>query len=261
MPSTYAHHRFGAALLRTMPGDVRRTISRFPRLFDVGLQGPDIFYYSSPLLKTNTSFLGIRFHEQTGQEFFQRVCRVVRADKSEAAKAYLFGVLCHYCLDSVCQSFIAEHAQLSGVPHLEIETEFDRFLLEKDGKAPSRIQDLRSNLKLTPGEFETAARFYPPATAKNIKNSLRNMGIFIRMLATPEGPRRTLLQKGVGLMAKELNGMWMTKSPNPRCAHLNLLLLACYEAAVAQFPEMLSQLQAHMTYNAPFESHFEKIFG
>lgn len=78
MPSTYAHHRFGTALLRTMPGDVRRTISRFPRLFDVGLQGPDIFYYSSPLLKTNTSFLGIRFHEQTGQEFFQRVCRVVR---------------------------------------------------------------------------------------------------------------------------------------------------------------------------------------
>ena len=110
-------------------------------------------------------------------------------------------------------------------------------------------------------EAAAAARFYPPATAKNIKNSLRNMGIFIRMLATPEGPRRTLLQKGVGLMAKELNGMWMTKSPNPRCAHLNLLLLACYEAAVAQFPEMLSQLQAHMTYNAPFESHFEKIFG
>jgi hypothetical protein len=69
MPSTYAHHRFGTALFRTMPGDVRRTISRFPRLFDVGLQGPDIFYYSSPLLKTNTSFLGIRFHEQTGQEF------------------------------------------------------------------------------------------------------------------------------------------------------------------------------------------------
>ena len=148
MPSTYAHHRFGTALFRTMPGDVRRTISRFPRLFDVGLQGPDIFYYSSPLLKTNTSFLGIRFHEQTGQEFFQRVCRVVRADKSEAAKAYLFGVLCHYCLDSVCQSFIAEHAQLSGVPHLEIETEFDRFLLEKDGKELLTIRHCTDSLAL-----------------------------------------------------------------------------------------------------------------
>lgn len=261
MPSTYAHYRFGVALLRTMPGDVRRTISRFRRLFDVGLHGPDIFYYSSPLLKTNAGFLGIRFHEQTGQEFFQRVCRAVRLDKSEAAQAYLYGVLCHYCLDSMCQSFVSEQAQLCGVSHLEIETEFDRFLLEKDGKIPPCTQDLSPHLKLTPGEFETVAKFYPPATAGNVKDSLRNMAVFIRLLATPEGPRRTLLQKGVGLIAKELSGMWMTAGSNSRCAHLNAPLLECYEAASAQFPEMLSQLQAHMTYNAPFESHFEKIFG
>lgn len=261
MPSTYAHYRFGVALLRTMLGDVRRTISRFRRLFDVGLHGPDIFYYSSPLLKTNAGFLGIRFHEQTGQEFFQRVCRAVRLDKSEAAQAYLYGVLCHYCLDSMCQSFVSEQAQLCGVSHLEIETEFDRFLLEKDGKIPPCTQDLSPHLKLTPGEFETVAKFYPPATAGNVKDCLRNMAVFIRLLATPEGPRRTLLQKGVGLIAKELSGMWMTAGSNSRCAHLNAPLLECYEAASAQFPEMLSQLQAHMTYNAPFESHFEKIFG
>ena len=49
MPSTYAHYRFGVGLLTTMPGDVRRTIQRFRRRFDVGLHGPDIFYYQSAL--------------------------------------------------------------------------------------------------------------------------------------------------------------------------------------------------------------------
>ena len=47
MPSTYAHYRFGVAMLPGLPGDVRRTIGRFRRLFDVGLHGPDIFYFIS----------------------------------------------------------------------------------------------------------------------------------------------------------------------------------------------------------------------
>ena len=74
MPSVYAHYRFGVALLPTMPADARRTIQRFRSLFEVGLHGPDIFYYGSPIEKTKTGFLGIKFHEQTGREFFQRVC-------------------------------------------------------------------------------------------------------------------------------------------------------------------------------------------
>ena len=70
MPSTYAHYRFGVGLLPTMPGDVRRTIQRFRRLFDVGLHGPDIFYYQSALSKAASRFLGVKYHEQTGKDFF-----------------------------------------------------------------------------------------------------------------------------------------------------------------------------------------------
>ena len=75
MPSTYAHYRFGVGLLPTMPGDVRRTIQRFRRLFDVGLHGPDIFYYQSALSKAASRFLGVKYHEQTGKDFFDLVFR------------------------------------------------------------------------------------------------------------------------------------------------------------------------------------------
>ena len=89
MPSTYAHYRFGVALLPTLPGDVRRTIQRFRRLFDVGLHGPDFFFFQPAFIKSSPRFLGIKFHEQSGKEFFQRVCRAVRLERSEAAQAYL----------------------------------------------------------------------------------------------------------------------------------------------------------------------------
>lgn len=259
MPSTYAHYRFGTELLTAMPGDVRRTIQRFRRLYEVGLHGPDIFFYHAPLVKTGNSFLGIKYHEQTGQEFFQRVCRTVRLERSEAALSYLYGVLTHYCLDAQLHPFVREHATV-GLTALEIETEFDRFLLEKDGKTPPHAQDLSPHLKLTPGEWETVAKFYPPANANLVKDSLQKMTAFLKLLAAPEGAKRTVISKSITLFGKELSGAVMTSGPNPKCAHLNAELVDCYEAALAKFPEMLQQLQAHMTYNAALEQVFTDVF-
>ena len=49
MPAHYAHYRFGCQLLPTLPANVRRPIQRFRRLFDMGLQGPDLFFYHNIL--------------------------------------------------------------------------------------------------------------------------------------------------------------------------------------------------------------------
>ena len=261
MPSTYAHYRMGVALLSTMPADVRRTISRFRRLFDVGLHGPDIFFYYNPILPTATGTLGAKFHAQTGRDFFQRICRVARLEKSEAAQAYHYGALCHYALDSFCHAFVEEQSAASGILHPEIEAEFDRFLLDMDGKRPPESQDLSPHLQLTPGECATVAKFYPPATARQVQDSLRNMALYIKLLATPEGPRRAVLRKGMGLLGTHIGKQLMTTGPNPSCVPLNQPLLEHYEQAVAAFPEMLSQLQAHLTYNGTLGEEFEKIFG
>ena len=261
MPSTYAHYRFGVELLPGMPGDVRRTIQRFRRLFDVGLHGPDIFFFQPAFVKASPRFLGIKFHEQSGKEFFQRVCRAVRLERSEAAQAYLYGVLCHYCLDSVLHPFVKQNASPEGATHLQIEAEFDRFLLETDGKVPPCAQDLSPHLKLTPGEWETVAKFYPPATARNVRDSLQNMARVTKLLAVPEGARRTLLEKSLSMMGGKATDIMIPAEPNPKCTQLNPALMERYNEALTRFPEMLSQIQAHMTYSAPFEEEFMSIFG
>lgn len=259
MPLNYAHYRFGTALLPQMPGDVRRTIQRFRRLFDVGLHGPDIFYYNPAFLNSRNAFLGIKFHEQTGQEFFQRVCRAVRLERSEAALAYLYGALCHYCLDSLCHPFVVEHAPEAS--HPRIEAEFDRFLLEMDGKVPPCSQDLSPHMHLTAGECETVARFYPPAKGKLVRDSLHNMARVTRLFAAPEGARRKLIAKGVGLLGKEFSAIMIPAQPDPACQGMDPELLALYQQAMDRFPGMLSQLQAHLTYSAPFEEEFKATFG
>lgn len=261
MPSYYAHYRFGTAVLASLPADVRRSVQRFRRLYDVGLHGPDLFYYHNPLSSRGTGTLGIRYHEQTGKSFFTRVCRAIRMERSEAASAYLYGVLCHYVLDSMLHPFILQAVQDTGVSHGELETEFDRYLMELDGKLPPNGQRLTAHLRLTEGECDTVARFYPPATAKTVKSALGATVRATRLLTLPEGPARKAVETGLGLLGRELQSLLMSTKAAPRCVQLDGPLLEKYEEALQRFPDYLQQMQAHMTYNAPLEEDFERTFA
>ena len=258
MPATYAHYRFGARMLEAMPGDIRRTVKRYRRLYDVGLHGPDLFFYH-PALHSKSGRLGSRIHQMTGREFFGRVCRGLRLEPSAGSQAYLYGVLSHYVLDMMCHPFILEQERKGGARHIEIETEFDRFLLEFDGKVPPERQDLSPHMRLSRAECVTVARFYPEVTDKIVATSVRNMNLFAKAMALGNG--RELLKKGLGLADKRFAGFVMTKGPNPNCSHLNEPLMALYGKATERFPDMVTQLGAHMTYNAPLGEDFSEIFG
>lgn len=261
MPSTYAHYRFGTNLLPNMPADVRRTIQRFRQLFDLGLHGPDIFYFSMPPFQAGVRFLSVKFHEQSGREFFQRVCRTVRMERSEAALSYLYGVLCHYCLDAMCHPAVEEWTKESQLSQMEIEAEFERFLLVKDGRFPPDGQELSRHIQLTPGECDTVAKFYAGANARNVRDCVKNMARTTRLIAAPEGARRALVSKSISILDKDLTDFLIPTKPNLRCAHLDEPLFALYQQAQEAFPQLLTQLLAHMTYNALFGEDFAPIFG
>ncbi len=260
MPSYYAHFRFGTAALDLLPADSQRTVQRFRRLYDAGLYGPDLFYNSYGAGKNSGTALGIRCHGQTGRTFFTRVCRSIRMERSEAASSYLYGALCHYVLDSVMHPYILQLSADTGVSHPRLEAEFDRYLLELDGKLPADPKLLTAHLKLTDGECETVAKFYPPATAKMVHRALGSTVRFLDMSMMPEGPTRRILEKGLDLLGKDMGSMLLNPQPDPRCAHLCPEILARYRETLEQFPEYLRQLQAHMTYSTGLEDLFDRPF-
>ena len=260
MPGIYAHYRFGAGVLAAMPADIRRSIQRFRRLYDVGLHGPDLFYNFYPVGSAG-SLLAIKYHEQTGKAFFTRACRAVRLERSEAATAYLYGVLCQYVLDSALHPFISLTAEECGVSTLELETELDRYFLELDHKLPPNGAKLTHHLKLTEGECETVAAFYPPANAKTVQKAMRSTVSLTRLLMNPTGIGGAVAKATVSMLGKPAQGMLMTAGPNPNCAHLDGALLELYEKALEDFPEYLTQIQAQLTYNAALDETFDRTFG
>lgn len=257
MPSHYAHYRFGAKAIPMLPPQAQRSIRLFRRLYDVGLHGPDIFFYHNIFFKDNVVALGKKYHAFTGEAFFGPVCKHLRLEPNEAAMAYLYGVLAHYCLDSVAHPLVLEQTNDGKIGHVELETEFDRYLLQLDGKRQPNTFDCSPHIKLTKGECATVAKFYS-ASPSAVDSSVRGMAASVKLLAMPNGSLRRTVEKAAG---GKLRQHFMERTPNKNCAHLSEQMLSLYDAAQEKFPAMVEALMAHMSHNAPLGELFEGSFN
>lgn len=254
MPANYAHYRFGKEVIPTLPAEARQVIQRFRRLYDMGLHGPDIFFYYNPFLTTASGQLGKKFHAMSGKEFFRHACA---AAKTEAGQAYLYGLLGHYCLDSLAHPYVKKHAEAGEARHVEMETEFDRFLLESEGRIPPQQQDFSAHMKLTRGECVTVAEFYG-TTPGVVLQCIRHMVLATRILATK---KRKVLEKLLKLTPASVSDQLMHETANARCEELTKGLQAYYSRALKRYPMLLEQLMAHMQTGDPLGDDFEPNFG
>lgn len=257
MPSHYAHYRFGTQVIRHLPPSGQRSVRLFRRLYDMGLHGPDIFFYHNILLKDKVVALGSHYHHMTGEEFFTPVCKHLRLEPNEAAAAYLWGVLAHYCLDSTIHPLVYDKTADGAIGHMELETEFDRFLLQTDGKPHPNTFDCSPHMKLTDGESATVADFYGTSPLA-VKVSVKSMASVVKFTAMPNGNFRRMVESS---LKGKLRQSFMGRTPNKNCAHLNPELLSLYDQALEKFPAMAEALQAHMSHNAPLGELFENTFN
>ena len=258
MPSIYAHLRFGEDVLSRIPGKNSRLAGRFRQLYDVGLQGPDPFFYYNSLFHTATGQLGKKLHRQSGIVFFGNVLDRYRAQPTETGIAYLYGLLGHYCLDSETHPFVHSTTDTGPIGHTELETEFDRFLMQQDGHLPAGAQRLDRRLKLTFGECVTAASLLEDVAPLTFRLSLGSMALLLRLAASRNRRTARLL---LGLGGESGRDMVMTVGPNPNCAHLNQTMLDCYNRALERFPVLAAQLEQAMETGQPLGEDFAPIFG
>lgn len=255
MPAHYAHYRFGKQALALVSPDVRQCIQRFRRMYDLGLNGPDFFFYYYPFLKTETRQLGKVFHRQSGQEFFSNACK---AATSEAARAYLYGLLGHYCLDALCHPYIHQLVQIGEAKHVPLESELERQLLVLDGEKDPHTFDLSKKMKPTRGECMTIAEFYPGATGAAVSQSFGSMAFHVRLLANPS---RAGTVKLFSKFYPSLPEHGIPEEASEELLPYISELQALYEEALQQYPILLAQLTAHLQEGEPLGEAFAPIFG
>lgn len=255
MPANYAHYRFGKLALPTLPAEARQCIGRFRRMYDIGLHGPDILFYYNPVMDTAVGQLGHRYHTYSGQRFFAEACK--QAD-SEAARAYLYGLLGHYCLDSACHPYVNQLVSIGEARHIALESQLERRLLAADGEASPATFDMSSRLRLTRGECMTVSQFYPNATGANISRSMKLMRLCTHFLASPKRAQRERLLNRV---KPELCDILIPETENEDLTLYVDELVQLYSQALERYPRMLEQLLAHIETGEPLGEAFAPAFG
>lgn len=154
MPGFTTHYLFGVKAYNDLPNNyLKHVISKYRGLYQIGLQGPDIFFYNIPITRhRDYRNIGSHMHEYRVNLFFrnylEQLSKITSRQQREQAVSYFAGFLCHYIADSICHPYVYGRIQFEtdGNPalfhglHAELENDIDALLLRKfKKKKPSEF--------------------------------------------------------------------------------------------------------------------------
>jgi len=159
------------------------------------------------------------------------------------ARIYLYGVLCHYTLDSTCHAFIDETERTGVTTHAELEGDYDRRLIAAEGRDPV-CEVLTRRFHPSREAAEAIAALYPEVTADIVEKTLHSCVSFQRLVLCRHAWKRNLIFTALRLIGKydSLHPHIMNKEPDPDCREAEEKLDEFYREALPKAVSLITEL-------------------
>jgi hypothetical protein len=206
LPGFLTHYLGGRAVLAQLPDDVKKLIEgEHGRIFNLGAQGSDIFFYYVPgMMRARSRGIGGVIHEADFGKFFMEMARWA---KHEALFAYLAGFLVHYALDTHAHPFVFGNTQRENAApaqetadHRHFETSVDVLMLARlTGDKPAAyrqwelIQAPAKHKQAAAAAFAAAVNrvYTAPLLPRDVYHAMGHMAQLTRFLHSPKGKRKS----------------------------------------------------------------------
>ena len=263
MPSNYAHHDFGNRVWRSMPPHLRRYVQVERSLFGIGQHGPDILFYYMAMGHNSVNAIGYGTHDRTGVDFFSDAAQAwARTGRPPEMLSYLLGVVCHFTLDAACHGYVEKKIQESGASHIQIEMEFDRYLMCADGLDPLRHR-LTRHICPTNDRAAMIAPVYPPLKPEEVLHALLAMKFYDSLLTGQSRWKRGLVDVGMRLTGnyESMRYMKIGRTPAAICADSNLRLNKLMNRAIPEARRAIEDFLAYCLNGKALPPFFDRTFG
>ncbi len=232
MPGFTTHYILGLRAYTDLPsGPLKHMISKYRWLYQLGLQGPDMFFYNIPILRhRDYRNIGSYMHESHVNDFFanalQAILNLESKQQAQQAISYIAGFMCHYVGDYICHPYVygrirhnikSPSAYTYGL-HAALENDIDTLLLKKyKKKKPSQFNQA-ATIALNGFEMQFISDFlakqinktYYPITYKNnfqvspamVHRSILALRFGMRTFADPTGKKKNRIGAIEGLFLK-----------------------------------------------------------
>ena len=228
MPGFASHYLFGQESLSHLKEDREfHTLSLHPHAFNLGLQGPDVFYYYLPAWLLYDKNIASHIHGEASLQFFIAMLdarnKLSKHSHRIIADAYICGFLGHYTLDTYCHPYIfalTHHLQNKDRNgglydfgrHVFLETGIDQEMISHF--LHCKPTDFRpgDTIALSPKERRVIAKVLAFAIAKvypdaampkwQIRGACRAMKIESRLMHDPSGIKKRIVRRLEAIFVK-----------------------------------------------------------
>ncbi|MBQ3295768.1 MAG: zinc dependent phospholipase C family protein [Erysipelotrichaceae bacterium] len=259
MPTTYAHWRFGCDCIETLPQNLKDIVNDHRELFDIGVHGPDIFFYD--LNHSEVAKYGNAMHNRPARDFFERAINVYKENDSDkdAMLAYMLGFLSHFALDSQCHGYVDRKKEVSGLSHNKVESEYDGHLMRLDGKPVNLVKRAES---LKPDKFTARimARFFPFDAKTMLRTTKRHHMIIAALVCKADLKRNSLGKVFRMLKLNDYKDLLVMPEELDICKDSNIRLDKLKENALKIYPELVNDLMNAIDNNVELPPYFDHDF-
>ncbi|MGN9134971.1 zinc dependent phospholipase C family protein [Clostridium sp. HCP1S3_B4] len=265
MPTTYAHYRFGKDVLNILPSEIQKIINENIELYNIGLHGPDILFYSKPLNKNKINNLGTLLHENKAKNFFENSINIINSINDEKIKnasiSYIYGFICHFTLDCSSHNYINKETSQKNISHSEIEAEFDRLLLVMDNLNPIKTK-LTKHINPNKHNANVIHQFFNNISCDEIQSTLKSMKFFLNALVAPSKIKRNIIYSLLTIAGKydDMHGLIINYKPNPDCLVSNNMLLEIYKKRIKKAKDLIISYKKSLNEIIVLDEEFDRNF-
>jgi hypothetical protein len=283
MPGFITHYLCAQAALKRLPSEVQAILNKYPSIYNIGAQGPDIFFYYLPgLIKKRVKGVGNLIHRENAGGFLlamgDDIKEVYTKDEQEVVFAYASGFITHYTLDAAAHPYVyaktdlkERNIMINRVEHRKFETAIDVLMLKlMSGSTPSAYKLWQLicgdavQMRSAAGAVSQAIRSVHgrEVQAREVYKAMRYMVQLTRILQSSKGKRKRLMELAENAMLgapvvssiihmqqyddKE-DCLNINKTPWNKVTHKNNSFMELYQTAVDSGVTMIQGLYAYKT--------------
>ena len=258
MPTTYAHWAFGRECIEKMPKNLQEIIHENRDIYNLGVHGPDIFFYD--LLNSKVTKYGSQLHEIPVEEFFKNAKQAFKQHEEKAEMlAYLMGFLTHFILDCEVHGYVQRKMEVSNVSHNCIEAQWDRHLMILDDRVPNlidRVEALKPNKKIT----KIISYFYK-YDERVVLTTCRWQRAVIKLITAISPTKQNVLQKIVRKFGlNNYADLYIGFEEMEECRDSNLRLDKLFVKAINRYPKLMKNLLNYLNDQNELNNYFNHDF-
>ena len=262
MPTTYAHWRFGDKCIRMLPDDLQNIILNNRAIFDYGVHGPDIFFYYNCLKHNEVNRYGSAMHDIPYKDTLAQIKEnFKKTENKDMALSYLLGFTCHFTLDSYCHGFIEKVDETTPYSHGKIESQFDRYLLIKDGFNPvtKSVTDMfhpdKKMAKVISGLFN---KFDEDIIYKTLKDQK----LYLNLLKDNSDIKRFFLTTAMDIAkVPSFKDLLITRENVEELKPINIRLNKYFDMALKHYPVLADSLIGYLSDKNELNTYFKHNFS